>query len=51
MREAVNRFGRAYAASWGLAVKGDDGTVEAVAEGEALIALAFGNAALRRTEA
>ena len=45
VRDAVHRFGRAYAVSWGLASKDDGGTVAAVAEGEALIDRAFERAA------
>jgi hypothetical protein len=41
VREAVKRFGRSYAASWGLASKDADGRMEALAEGEGLIDRAF----------
>ena len=37
VRLAVERFGRRYAAPWALASKDDDGRVENLGEGEALI--------------
>lgn len=46
VRDAVTRFGRTYAASWGLASKDADGAIGAIAEGDALIDRAFGRTAV-----
>jgi hypothetical protein len=37
VRDAVQQFGRPYAAAWGLAEQEVNGAVRAIAEGDALI--------------
>ena len=47
VRYAVERFGRAYAASWALGCRDDNEELAAIAEGDELIDRAFGVASAK----
>jgi hypothetical protein len=51
VRDAVEQFGRSYAASWGLSRKESNGALIAIADGEELVDRAFGVAPAKRPPA